>query len=61
MTYEEADYLRRRERQERAAAKAAVNASARQAHQHLAECYDALLRGLASCEPLAMLRRQGLL
>jgi hypothetical protein len=61
MTDQESDYLRRRERQERAAAKAAVNASARHAHQHLAECYSALLHGLASCEPLAMLRREGLL
>jgi hypothetical protein len=60
MVDEEADYLRRRERQERAAAKAAVNAVARQAHQHLAECYCELLHGLASHEPLAMLRRQGL-
>ena len=48
MTHEEADYLRRRERQERAAAKAAVNATARHAHQHLAESYSALLHGLAS-------------
>jgi hypothetical protein len=61
MIHEEADYLRRRERQERAAAKAAVNATARQAHQHLAESYGALLHGLVSYEPLAMLRREGLL
>lgn len=61
MTYEETDYLRRRERQERAAAKAAVNASAQRAHQHLAECYSTLLHGLTSYEPLAMLRREGLL
>ena len=45
MTQEETNYLRRRERQERAAAKAAFNTSARQAHQHLAECYAALLEG----------------
>lgn len=32
MTHEEADYLRRRERQERAAAKAALSTTARQAH-----------------------------
>ena len=61
MTHEETEYLRRRERQERAAAKAAVNAAARHAHQHLAECYAALLHGLASYEPVAMLRREGLL
>ena len=61
MAQEESDYLRRRERQERAAAKAALNTSARQAHQHLAECYAALLHSLASYEPLAMLRREGLL
>ncbi|MGE5564013.1 MAG: hypothetical protein ACM3ZV_12025 [Bacillota bacterium] len=61
MTYKESEYLRRRERQERAAAKAAASATARQAHQHLAECYSALLHGLASYEPLAMLRREGLL
>ena len=61
MTQEEMNYLRSRERQERAAAKAAFNTSARQAHQHLAECYAALLYGLASYEPLAMLRREGLL
>lgn len=61
MTHEETEYLRRRERQERAAAKPAVHATARQAHQHLAECYGALLHGLASYEPLSMLRREGLL
>jgi len=61
MTHEEADYLRRRERQERAAAKAALNTTARQAHQHLAECYAALLNGLPFYEPLAILRREGLL
>ncbi len=61
MTYEETDYLRRRERQERAAAKAAVHAAARQAHQHLAESYSALLHGLAFYEPRAILRREGLL
>ena len=32
MTDEETDYLRTRERQERAAAKAALNMTARQAH-----------------------------
>lgn len=61
MTHEETEYLRRRERQERAAAKAAAHSAARHAHQHLAECYAALLHGLASYEPLAMLRREGLL
>ena len=61
MSQEETDYLRRRERQERAAAKAAVHATARQAHQHLAECYAALLNGLTFYEPLAILRREGLL
>jgi hypothetical protein len=61
MTQEETKYLRRRERQERAAAKAAVHIAARQAHQHLADCYAALLHGLRSYEPLAMLRREGFL
>lgn len=61
MNHEETDYLRRRERQERAVAKAAVNGAARQTHQHLAECSCALLHGVASYEPLAMLRREGLL
>ena len=61
MTHEETEYLRRRERQKRAAAKAAAHVAARQAHQYLAECYAALLHGLASYEPLAMLRREGLL
>lgn len=61
MSQDETDYLRRRERQERAAAKAAVHADARQAHQHLPECYGALLQGLMWYEPLAMLRREGLI
>jgi hypothetical protein len=61
VSQDETDYLRRRERQERAAAKAAVHADARQAHQHLAECYGALLQGLMWYEPLAMLRREGLI
>ena len=37
------DYLQRRERQERAAAKRAVDLAARQAHQELALCYSVLI------------------
>lgn len=61
MTHEEAECLRRRERQERAAAKAVLNTTARQAHQHLAECYAALLNGLTFYERLAIWRREGVL
>lgn len=60
MTQEEADYLRRREHQERAAAKAALCVAARRAHQHLAECYCALLHGEYPCDPLPFLRRNAL-
>lgn len=60
MNREECDYLRRREQQERAAAKAALCAAARRAHQHLAECYCALLHGDHAFDPLPFLRRNGL-
>lgn len=40
-----ADYFRRRERSERAAAKSALSESARRIHQELAESYAQLLRG----------------
>ena len=36
MTYEETEYFRRRERQERAAAKNSQNLAARRAHQQMA-------------------------
>ena len=61
MTQEESDYLRRREQQERAAAKAALSLSVRRAHQHLAECYCALLNGEGPCDPLPFLRKSGLI
>jgi len=60
MSHEEADYLRRREPPARAAAKAAVHITARQAHQHLAGRYAARLHGLASDEPWPMVRCEGL-
>lgn len=40
-----ADYFRRRERDERAAAKAAANESARRIHQQMAQGYAELARG----------------
>lgn len=40
-----ADYFRRRERSERAAAKKALSEAARRIHQELAENYAQLLRG----------------
>ena len=40
-----ADYFRRRERNERAAAKSALSEAARRVHQELAESYARLLRG----------------
>ena len=61
MTYEQADYLRKRERDERAAAKAAASAIATRTHQDLAVCYCALLHGDHPCEPVNLLRRNGLL
>lgn len=61
MTFEETDYLRRREAQERAAAKRASTLAARRAHQQLAERYAALLDGLGLYDPVISLRREGLL
>ena len=40
-----ADYFRRRERSERAAAKSALSEAARRIHQELAENYAQILRG----------------
>ncbi len=40
-----AEYFRRRERDERAAAKAAANESARRIHQQMAQNYAARARG----------------
>jgi hypothetical protein len=42
---ESADYFRRRELTERAAAKSAVSSAARRIHQQLAQEYVQLLRG----------------
>lgn len=55
MTYEEAQYFQRREREERAAAKRAQNLVARRAHQQMAEHYAAILHGSPLCEPLSPL------
>ncbi len=44
LDHESADYLRRRELAERAAAKKAVSEAARRVHQQLAQRYAALLR-----------------
>lgn len=61
MTFEETDYLRRREAQERAAAKRASTLAARRAHQQLAERYAAFLDGLGLYDAVISLRREGLL
>ncbi len=61
MTYEETDYFRRREMQERAAAKSAANLAARRVHQQMAEYYAAMLYGVASMDPLSSLRASGAL
>lgn len=45
------DYLKRRERQERAAAKRAASASARAAHQEMAQTYARLVDQACSHEP----------
>jgi len=42
------DYVRRREVQERAAAKQALSLAARRAHQELAQLYSELVNGPAS-------------
>lgn len=59
MTMEESDYFRRRERQERAAAKHAGTLSARRAHQQLADYYSIMLYGLSWCDPVTPLRIAG--
>jgi hypothetical protein len=56
MTQQDSDYYRRRELQERAAAKYAQSASARRIHQQLAERYAASLSGYVFADPLASLR-----
>ena len=43
------DYARRREVQERTAAKQALSIAARRAHQELAQLYCELVNGLAVC------------
>lgn len=43
----ESDYFRHREAQERAAAKGAVSAAARRAHQELAQYYASILAPLS--------------
>jgi len=59
MTYEETDYFRRREAQERAAAKSAANLAARRLHQQMAENYAAILNGFVLRDPLTSLRACG--
>lgn len=61
MTYEELEYFRRREAQERAAAKCARNIAARRVHQQLAEQYAAIRQGIILVDPLTSLRRCGAL
>jgi hypothetical protein len=61
MTYEEATYFRRREWQERAAAKCAETLMARRAHQELAERYAAILQGFVLRDPVTSLRACGAL
>jgi len=46
-------YFRRRAAQERTAASAAVDANVRDAHQQMAEHYQALIRSASSIEPKA--------
>jgi hypothetical protein len=48
---DQADYLRRRERTERAAAKSALSEAARRIHQELAERYAQRLRGVRTDQP----------
>lgn len=59
MTYEETEYFRRRERQERAAAKKALDLASRRAHQQMAVNYAEMLRELASIDPVPSLRSCG--
>jgi hypothetical protein len=61
MTYEELEYFRRREMQERAAAKKASNLHARRIHQQMAEVYAAIISSVALRDPLSSLRVRGAL
>ena len=61
MTYEETEYFRRRERQERAAAKNSQNLAARRAHQQMAENYAAILNSFSCSDSLMSLRVAGAL
>jgi hypothetical protein len=61
MTCEEREYFRRREWQERAAAKKARSPAARLAHQELAEHYAAIVHGLLMRDPVSSLRAAGAL
>ena len=61
MTYEETDYFRRREMQERAAAKDAASLAARRVHQQMAENYDAILNDYVFRDALTSLRACGAL
>lgn len=59
MTYEDVTYFRRREWQERAAAKSAGTLMARRAHQEMAERYAAILHGFVLQDPVTSLRACG--
>ena len=61
MTCEQTEYYRRREAQERAAAKWAGSLSARRVHQQMAENYSALVHGTHLSDPLYLLRACGAL
>ena len=59
MTYEDTEYFRRRECQERAAAKNAGSITARRVHQQMAEQYAGILCGCAWKDPISSLRACG--
>lgn len=61
MTYEEIDYFRRRESQERAAAKCASTWVARRAHQEMAEHYSCMLHDITRLDCVRSLRVCGAL
>jgi hypothetical protein len=61
MIYEETEYFRRREHQERAAAKNAKSVAARRVHQKMAEYYAGILNGLVRMNPVNSLRNCGAL
>jgi hypothetical protein len=61
MSNEDLHYFRRREWQERAAAKSATNLAARRIHQQLAEQYAFILHTLAAMDPVPSLRVCGAL